>query len=409
MPTTGIQGVRFTDNFVTNARPQNWREGTMLLFPNGSAPLFALSAGIKSSMTDDPRFNWWEKEMTTQRIALTADAGTGATLTFAANAARDMGLQVGHILRIEETGELVRVTVPVATSTTVTVARSVGSFPATTIDFDGAGVNPNVHVVGIQMEENSSAPGGVSLDPVQAFNFTQIFRNTFQASRTAINTRLRTGEQVKEAKRETLENHSAAIEKAFFWGEPVEGAIGGDVARLTGGVLDFIPAANKTTFTAAVTWANILTELEQAFRFGSSQKMGFLGNLAMLTIQEAVRLSLGSTVNIMHGDNAFGMNITRLVTPFGEIMLKTHPLFNQITSGITTAVAYDAYDASLVILDMENLHYRYLRNSDTQYQPKLAANDLDGVQSGYLTECGLEVHHPTTHYEIQGLSSAAAG
>ena len=96
-------------------------------------------------------------------------------------------------------------------------------------------------------------------------------------------------------------------------------------------------------------------------------------------------------------------------TPFGEILLKTHPLFNQITSGITTAVAYDAQDTFLTILDMNELVYRFLRNSDTQFEPKLQTNGLDGVKSGYLTECGLEIHHGKTHFDIRGIAAAATG
>ena len=58
----------------------------------------------------------------------------------------------------------------------------------------------------------------------------------------------------------------------------------------------------------------------------------------------------------------------------------------------------------MFVLDMANVGYVYLDGSDTQYQPMLQANGLDGVQSGYLTECGLEVSLPQTHFLIKNLT-----
>lgn len=406
---TGWAGVRMTDNFVANQRPKNWREGTLLLFPNGMAPLYALSAGAKSESTDDPEYNWWEKAMLSQRIAIATDLLDGTTITLPANAARDAGWRVGDIILVEETGELMRCEAPNATSTTATVERGLGAVGKTTVDFDGAAVNPNLVIVGSQFEENSAAPVGASLNPVKKVNYTQIFRTTFEASRTAIKSRLRTGDAVREAKREVLQYHSAAIEKAFFWGEAEETTVGGEVARRTGGVYEFIGAGNTHDFAGDVQWDTLLPQLEKAFRFGSSQKFAFCGNLALLSIQEAIRLANGTTVNIMHGDKAFGMDVTRLMTPFGELVLKTHPLFNQQTSVLTGAQTYRAWDGFCTIIDMENVRYRYLKDSDTQYQPKLQDNGLDGIRSGYLSEVGLELHHPDTHFDLRGMTAGSAG
>lgn len=415
-----IQGVRLSDGFVTDARPKNWREGVLRLFPNGSAPLFALTAGIPSKMTDDPEYHWWEKKMETHRIPVTADPGTGSPITVGqtggVNNALIAGFHKGHIIRFEETDELALVTAdPVSGDGNLALTRGystdVSGVAATTFDFDGAGVNPNIHTVGTSFEENSDAPTGVSFDPTKQTNFTQIFRDTFDASRTAINTRLRTGDQVREAKRETLELHSATIEKALWFGQADDTqSIGGNIARTTGGVFQYIDTANVISATAgSFTYAELLGWLEQAFRFGSTEKMGFCGNLAMLNIQEAIRKSTNAAINVSQGQKEFGMNVTRLLSPFGTVVLKTHPLFNQITSGTTTGTDFHAVDTWLAILDMDEMVYRFLRNSDTQFESNLQANGLDGMKSGYLTECGLEIHHPTSHFLLKDLAASTAG
>jgi len=59
----------------------------------------------------------------------------------------------------------------------------------------------------------------------------------------------------------------------------------------------------------------------------------------------------------------------------------------------------------MLVLDQTNLKYRYI--TDTTYEKKLEANGMDGMKSGYLTEAGLEIHHPTTHFLVTGLTAAA--
>ncbi|NJM09442.1 MAG: hypothetical protein HC883_00645 [Bdellovibrionaceae bacterium] len=101
------------------------------------------------------------------------------------------------------------------------------------------------------------------------------------------------------------------------------------------------------------------------------------------------------------------MEVTRINTLFGSIVLKRHPRWNQLTGGTTGGAAYKSAADQLVILDMENLKYRYLRGRDTKYEKTLEANGMDGMKSGWITECGAEVHQPKTHFRITGLTAAA--
>lgn len=390
-----IQGLRDTTNFVTDQRPKNWRETILLLYPNGKAPLTAMTSLMKSKSTDDAEFNWWEKLKPSQRLALSASITNVAVTFTVASGAR--GLGVGHILRMEQTEELVRVSAAPTNDTTITVTRGFGSVAGTAITL-GAGVNPNFHVVGTVFEEGSSAPSGINYDPTKRFNYTEIFRNTLEMTRTASKTRLRTGDAVKEAKRECLELHSCEMEKAFIFGNKKETTINSKPARMTGGIIEYIDAGNVATLSGGnLSLALLEDHLEKAFRFGSSEKMAFLGNRAMLTIQRAVRKN--SDYQLMQGQKEFGMNVSRLVSPFGELVIKTHPLFNEITSGSD----YAAVDSWMLIVDQTELSYRHV--DDTTFQSKLQDNGLDSMQSGYLTEAGLEIHHPTAHYLLKNLSN----
>ena len=47
-------GIRGTGSWVTDQRPKNWRESILFLYPNGMAPLTALTAKMPSQKVDDP-------------------------------------------------------------------------------------------------------------------------------------------------------------------------------------------------------------------------------------------------------------------------------------------------------------------------------------------------------------------
>lgn len=405
-----IQGLRDTSNFVADQRPKNWREGILLLKPNGSVPLFALTSLMKKRTVDDPEFNWWTKSQQAMRIPLPSNAaaldGTAGSdvvpLTSGGNTTK-----VGTVLRVEETEELLLVTA-VGSDTSITVTRGFAGTTVTLLNTTLTGTNNFLYNIGNAYEEASNAPVAVQFDPAKINNYTQIFRDTLEMSRTAQKTRLRTGDQVKEAKRETLEIHSQGIERAMWFGTKFEGTLNGKPHRVLGGVQSFIDAGNiKDRSAAAVDMVTLEEDFYNIFRFGSNEKMGFCGNRSLLTIQQIIRKN--TAYQFVTGEKEFGMNVTRLITPFGEIVLKNHPQFNHAPGGTGLGGgAFYGMESWMFVLDMENLTFVTFEGADTKYEKKLEANDLDGMKSGYMSEVSMEVHHPTTHYLIKGLRAAVA-
>lgn len=397
-----IQGLRTSDNFAANERPKNWREGILRLYPNGKAPLFGLTSAMKTRMVDDPEFNWWEKGLPSQRVALAANITTSTTdLTLASGA---LQMKAGTILYAEHTNELMRVVTDPTSDTTVTVTRGVAGTTATAITYAGAGVNPYLFMMGSSYPEGSAAPTGVNYDPTKRYNYTQIFRDTLEATRTALKTRLRTTDQAKEAKRECAEIHSVGIEKAMWFSKRYEGTLEGKPWRMMNGVMQQIDSGNIETASTQLDMDELEEFLYKIFKYGSSEKMGFGGNRAVLTLQQAVRKN--SSMQIVSGIKEYGMNVSRLISPFGELVFKTHPLFNQIVGGSTGGTAYAGVESWLFVLDMANLQYVHLKDSDTKYEAMLQDTGVDGVKSGYLSELSMELHHPTSHYLIKNLIAA---
>lgn len=358
-----------------------------------------------------PLCNWWEKELDDRRFALHATNGdlttSNTTLTLAAGE-NAKTLKNGDVLYVEESGERLLVIADPTSNTSIYVQRGFAGTTPTALDANGSGVNPNLLYMGSAYEEGSLPPTGVSYDPTKRINMTGIFRDTLEATRTAIKTRLRTGDAIKEAKRECLEYHGVGIERSFWLGKQFDTTRNGKPFHGGHGFLAWMSAYASNRIVSATAAGVDLEEFEgymlEIFRYGSSEKVCICGNRALLAIQQLVRKN--AQYQFM-GDKEFGMNVTRMHSPFGSLIFKTHPQWNQITSGVNTAQYY-AMDTWMAVLDMEQFTYVYLKDSDTKYEPSLQANGMDGMQSGYITECALEIHHPKTHYLIKGMFRGAA-
>lgn len=418
-----IQGFRTDENFIATQRPQNWRQAMLLLYPNSSeiakAPLTALTSLMKSESTDDPVFHWFQKILDARRLQINANVGAADsqitvnpafTNTAQSNPSIATILKAGDVLYIEQTGEIVRVSADPTSTTIVPVSRGqAGTTPTAIANIAGPGVNPYMFVVGSAYEEGSLAPTSVAYDPVEINNYCQIFRSTLSITRTAMRTRLRTGDAVTEAKRECLEYYTVDMERAFWFnGSKSLTTNNGNPLRFTAGIVNQILAQAPTQIIAApgngLIDMNFLEKnLEICFRYGSSEKMMFGSNLILLAVEQAIRKN--SFYKIETGLKEYGMKVSRFVTPFGEIVFKVHPLFNQMQGGVTAGAGFTSIANNAYIFDMANIRYRYV--DDVKYEKDLTPIGLDGLKSGYLAECGLELHHGLSHMIWTGIVGGA--
>src|SRR5215207_6534813 len=259
-----ILGMRTTANFVANQRPENWRETIALLYPRSAevrkAPLTALTAVMKEKSTDDPVFHWWEKELNNRRFLVTADFGVtagGAAGNITVDATYNPATTVkkNDVLLVEHTGEIMIVSADPTATNTIPVLRGANTGgTGLAITLATAGTNPYLMVIGSAFEEGSDAPTGVQFDPLERSNYCQIFRSTLEFTRTATKTKLRTGNAVKEAKRECLEFFSVDMERAFWFSKKGSGTVNGKPRRMTSGVIEQIQtSASANVITADAT------------------------------------------------------------------------------------------------------------------------------------------------------------
>lgn len=389
-----LPGMKSTADFVTDERPKDWRSGLLLMSPRNNAPLYSLTAAMKSSKTTDPEFKWWEESV--QMYGFEVSANIDNAVTVIPLVGGGTMLKPGDLLKVDATGEQMRVTA-IASPTSITVSRGFGpggttsGTPAAVV----AGTNPKLLLVGSAYREGAPASIGTSNSPVQKSNVTQIFRDPVELTRTAAATEYRTGDPWANDRRRAMHKHAIGIERAFWLGQRYETLEAGQPLRVTDGILSFVPAENIKTVTAGgVDMDELESYMAGIFAFGSNEKVAWGSLATMIIINQIVRKN--GQYNWGPKDKEYGMNVQRLFSPAGTLTFMEHPLFGQ-------AGQFLAND--LFIMDTAVLEYRYIQ--DTTLLKDRQERGVDGQKEEYLTEAGLEVHHGKTMTWLKGFKKAA--
>lgn len=458
-----ILGLMNAESFASN-RFQSHRRQVFYYYPNGAAPLMGLLSLMKDEACDDPVFNWYEKRLSenwllaanisttvvfylASSIAVAAGkitAGTVATANFSMTAGTTYAIKlasttdptgvyrIGHIVRFiatntSATSEEVIGRVIAVNGASDTPSNSI-AFTAvrattTAIDYDvSTHAGGQVGVIGSAFAEGiRDESSGIYNTPINPSNYTQIFRKPFSITGTALKTSAKFDEQgvFPDQSKEASVDFAREMEWAFLFGEKQQtGGASTSVTRFTGGILYFLrlweagttylnTAATAdtddtkriiTNAAATVSLDQLMTWAERIFRISnnkSNEKLAFCGSGALLTLN---KLFLGKTelTSPLPLTDTFGMDVRALSTPFGTIYLKTHPLMSQ-----NSVLRYN-----MLITDVPNLNYRYVRGRDMDLLTNRQDNDEDARKDEWFGECGLEFNLPESHTYIQNLVTA---
>jgi hypothetical protein len=423
--------MRGSGTWTDAERPQNYRETILYLYPNGDAPLTAIMSKLGSEATNDPHFHWFTQAYRNKGFALTGsgvytDEGLGTA--YSSNTATSGTILTAKVTldtakRIREGHEVLLRTSDDHSNDVVGVVTRVKRTDDSTssVSFmlkqaDGSGNTgladaDRLLIVGNMNAEGGVRPEAISYNTSEWYNYCQIFRNPLKISRTAMKTRLRTGDQYKKLKKEALEDHSVEMEDAFIWGIPtLDYDAEGQPIRTTGGIVHMLRTgapenvidASRVSAYAGDTFANFGKSLldnlmEQSFRNGkATEKFVLCGNGFMLGVQQIVEAN--SMYRIEAAEMKYGIKVNRLISPFGEWYIKRAPRFTQEASSTQSAL----------VLEPEHLKYRYIDDTfftaDEQFK-KGGGDGTDGKIEEYITECGLELHHPQLHMYISMFGS----
>jgi len=423
-------GMRGTGDWAADERPKSWRETILYLYPNGSVPLTAILSKMSSEPVSDPEFNWWTKSLAGQSGAITgvytdeilstayvSGGVSGSVLYVKMAAALVSEFRAGHTVMLRDASDY---TLDCVAKVTKVVSNGASSYlTISLLEADDNSTQSHyladadrILIIGSVQAEGAPMPDAVAYNPTKIYNYTEIFETPLEITRTAKKTKLRTKNSYIEAKREALELHGIEMEKSWIWGIRTENTgSNGKPERTTGGILWFIKTyapnnvddfslntdyTGKTWLQGGEDWLD--EQLEQIFRYGADDKLALCGSGALLGINRLVKAN--GMYQLAPKTTSYGIKVIEWVTPFGIINLKTHPLFSYEETNRN----------SCIILEPSMLKYRHIEDSDTFFKPDKSEktggpNSVDGTKESFLTEAGLEMHHPSKFGYLNGFNT----
>lgn len=395
----GINGLRGTGDWGTDERPKDFRNTILFLNPNGSAPIFAMSGRAKEKTVTDPEFYWWTETNAHVRLQLSAAAGSGDTTITVDSTDPDSTTQSGNYGTAThlKPGDLLMVEPDVTTTTYSTpeylMVTGVLSDTQFTVRRGAANTTPGsiaddkwLLLIGSAYAEGTSAPRAVTRNPVKYYNYTQIFKDTYELSATASKTEVRTGDPWSNDKKRKMFDHSRAIEESFLFAykKYEETGENGKPRRYTAGFRGFVPSGNQNAFVVPATVDTIISYLEAPFKFTGTGDIGgdtrivftgMAGALEMAKIiraEDSVHMQLGNTITM------WGLDFQELKLPWGRILFKTHPLLS----------LHPVFKYSWYGIDFSALFWAYLRGRNTKAKDDVQMDDEDLRRGFWQSEGG---------------------
>jgi hypothetical protein len=393
----GVAGLRGTGDWGTDERPKDFRESILFYNPNGTAPIFALTGKAGKKTVTDPQFSWWAEPNTLWRGTVNgqlASTDTVMTINSVDPTATTAGvvwgtathLKAGDLLFVEPatevaafSGEVIQV-VNVLSDTQFTISRgAAGTTPAT------IATSLSLSLIGSAFAEGTGAPPAVARNPLKFFNYTQIFKDTYELTGTVTETFARTGDAWSNDKKRKMFDHARAIEMAFLWGQASEATgSNGKPIRTLGGIRSILPTTNQTVYTTATTVNSFLDALTPLFDFdteGGDTRLGFFGNTALTELNKILFATTNVRVNWDKEIKLFGVDFKEMIIPRGRILFRSHPLMN----------LHGRLKNSAFIIDFASFKYVCLKGRDTRVKDDVQLPDED-VRRGFIqTECSLMI------------------
>jgi hypothetical protein len=401
-----VAGVRGTGDWAADERPKNFREYILWRNPNGTMPLLGLMSKVGKEKTDDAEFSWWDEPVDLVRLRVNKASGYGTSDTNivvdsadpdATDANRDnnWGLAThcvaGDLLMVEPTADAAAFTVEylevtsVQDGTSLTVKRAAAGSTAASIPDDAYLLK-----IGSVFPEGTSAPKSSSRNPIKYKNYCQIFKNTYDVTKSAALTKTRTGDPLKNERKRKSYDHARDQEMALLFGRASEvNGDNGKPKRTMDGLRRFIPTKTTTVFSGAVTFSGSNNFLDAAYKVfdydtdAGDTRIAVCGNGALNEINKVVAKDANSEIQFGESIKMYGMNLRELILPQGRLYLRTHPMLNR----------HSLYTKSMWLIDFSALKWRHFTGRDTDFEDNIQEKGEDVIRGQWLTEAGLEVRY----------------
>jgi hypothetical protein len=402
----GVTGVFNTSQITQDLAKKSFAAMITRLMPNGTAPLFGLTALLKEETAFQFEHGYFSKTMIFPSLRVSAAGQASGDTTF--TVVSTTNVLPGMLMRVDTTGENVLIT-QVNSATSVNVQRAVGTVPAAAI-----GANVDLWMVGNAFEEASLRPQSMVIVPARITNYTQIFRNTWALSKTNAATSTIAGSgNTAESRQDCAALHAADIEKALFFGQKFLGSRNGQPFHTMDGLISTVTQnapGNITSLGATTNWTQLEASLDPAFNQMTDPKVPnmrafFVGGPARRVIHNICRIN--STYFIQGNETEWGLQFDTIKTPRGTFNIIEHPLFNAFGPASTWAKMGIGVDLST--FSVAYLQGRRTENAEFNQAGQQVDNGIDAIGGTLTTELTELIKNPAADVILFNFTAAAVG
>lgn len=385
-----VKGIFASDNGQSGDRVGEFSRVVSKVGYGGTAPMLALSQGMSREKTGDAVFNWMEENINYGLMKVISDSPDCCGPITVEDASM---IVAGQIYLVLCTGE--RIHVLGVQGNQVTARRGHGHTPVITIPAGG-----EIQRIGTAHEEGSDAPQAYSMLAFPRFNYTQIFRNSWGVTGTAQATQYHsTNNRYARNKREAIGRHAADIEMSAIWGVKDLGMQNGNPIRFSDGFNSQILTNRWVGPTEGVSIDMFDKFIEVLFRKNiegqPNERIAFGGNSVITVLNKLVRET--STYNISANENVFGINVTKWMTPHGELSIMTHPILNSNAT----------FRSDLYVYHPAALSFRWLRETSFDEANKSGLRQgVDADKGAMTSELGFQLKNEIVHGLFHGICKA---
>jgi len=438
-----FRGLKSTDDFAQYRIPENFNDMLLMQMPGPGRSFQLLMSRLgRRKPTPNQEFKWATWELPTEVGTFTAteiytDSGASSAATGTVTAGDIFyiklnndadetpsgcadDLVVDDVVIVEDADDSLDqyfharvINIDRGSSQSVVGVKALNTVSGTTVQ-----TMDTVAKIGNAISEGGTIPDSIDYIESQAYNYTQKIWTPMEITPEAMAAEvIYGGPEYQRTKKEKALLHQLAREKAFLFGDVSRSQASNTKSLYTSkGALYFTPSANKLNYVGDAThtgtweasgkaWLEAKLELLSRYvgRGTTGRKIGFCGGPAILGINQLAESH--GTINIEPGQDVFGLQVARWLTPVGvTVDLIVHPLFNQRSS----------LQNAIFIFEPENYTYRPLVgngiNRDMKFMkdPTISESGydkIDAIKEGWITQAGVEVHYPNTQMLLMGVGS----
>lgn len=370
-------GVRGVEVLTTETRRRRDVSPAIIQLEPDAGPLTTILMKLKSKVTADFKFEWFEDQLLPRFDVLTAALTAGAATMKVANFAY---FRKGDLVRINQS-EIVLVT---ATPTTedVAITRAFGESVAAAV----ANAS-NVQIVSNCFEDGSALSDILSTVRVPQYNYTQIMRNAFGFTMRNQKTGVYGEKDIVAEQGKQLLEQKKNIEYAIILGQRYLDATGTHNKSTTRGIKKWI-TSNVKDMGGEMTEDELEDFIRICFRYGSKKKLAIASPKSIQVINGFGREKLVTRSD----ESTYGTTMTQYKNAGKQIELIEHQLMNNDDLTDMTGLA-----GSGMILDIGDLSIRYMEGMMTFLQEEVQTPGALERRDEYVSDVGLQLAQEKKH------------